>query len=76
MSTDNAPQPYEPVPAAAAVPLQVVVKQDGSRRARDGAQYVRRQNGHSLTLHLLFGAFVLWIPTIYYTLSPRHYWHV
>jgi hypothetical protein len=45
------------------------------RQSRDRAQYVRQQKGHSLTLHLLLGAFVLWIPAIYYSVSPNHYWH-
>jgi hypothetical protein len=26
-------------------------------------------------MHLIFGIFVLWIPAIYYTISPNHYWH-
>lgn len=55
-----------PVPAVYAS----VVKQ-----APDRAQYVRQQKGHSLTLHLLLGGFVLWIPAIYFTASPNHYWH-
>jgi hypothetical protein len=38
--------------------------------------YVRQQKGHSLTLHLLLGGIVLWIPAIYFTVSPNHYWHV
>lgn len=37
--------------------------------------YVRQQKGHSLTLHLLLGVFVLWIPAIYISVSPNHYWH-
>lgn len=47
-----------------------------SRKARDRAVYTRQQKGHSLTLHILLGAFVLWIPAIYYTVSPNHYWHI
>lgn len=46
------------------------------RTSRDGAQYTRQQQGHSLTLHLTLGAFVLWIPAIYFTVSPNHYWHI
>lgn len=46
-----------------------------ARQARDGAVYNREQKGHSLTKHLLFGWVVLWIPTIYYAFSPRHFWH-
>lgn len=45
------------------------------RTAQDGANYVRHQKGHSLTLHLLLGGVVLWIPAIYFTFSPNHYWH-
>lgn len=46
------------------------------RTAHDGANYARQQTGHSLTLHLLFGPVVLWIPLIYFSLSPNHYWHI
>ncbi|AVJ51049.1 membrane protein [Microbacterium phage Pikmin] len=46
------------------------------RQARDGAMYTRSQKGHSLTLHLLLGVVVLWIPAIYYSFSPNHYWHI
>lgn len=59
-------QPAQPTPAQPAPPV---------KQARDKAQYVRQQKGHSLTAHLLLGAFVLWIPAIYYTFSPNHYWH-
>lgn len=45
------------------------------RQSRDRAQYVRHQKGHSLILHLLFGGVVLWIPTIYFAVSPNHYFH-
>lgn len=37
--------------------------------------YNRQQKGHSLTKHLLLGVFVLFIPTIYYAVSPNHYFH-
>lgn len=46
-----------------------------SLKGRDGVQYVRQQKGHSLILWLIFGCAVLWLPAIYYTLSPNHYWH-
>lgn len=46
------------------------------RQAQDNSQYVRQQQGHSLTLHLLIGWVVLWVPAIYYTVSPNHYWHL
>lgn len=56
----------DPTPAAVQQPVRV---------SRDRAQYVRQQKGHSLTLHLLLGVFVLWIPAIYISVSPNHYWH-
>jgi hypothetical protein len=37
--------------------------------------YVREQKGHSITKWLFLGVFVLWIPAVYYTFSPNHYWH-
>lgn len=38
--------------------------------------YNRQQKGHSLILQLfVVGPFTLWIPAIYYTVSPNHYWH-
>ncbi len=45
-------------------------------RGRDGACYMRQQQGHSIIKHLLLGGLVLWIPTIYYALSPNHYFHM
>jgi hypothetical protein len=46
------------------------------KQARDRAQYVRQQKGHSLILWLfLWGPMTLWIPTIYFAASPNHYWH-
>lgn len=32
--------------------------------------------GHSIILHFLFGWAALYIPTIYYTFSKKHYWHI
>lgn len=45
-------------------------------RGMDGACYMRQQQGHSIIKHLLFGGLVLWIPTIYYAISPNHYFHM
>lgn len=45
------------------------------KQSRDKAQYTRQQTGHSLTKHLLLGWVLLWIPAIYFTFSPNHYWH-
>lgn len=42
---------------------------------RPKANYVRNQTGHSIVKHVLFGWLLLWIPAIYYTVSPNHYWH-
>ncbi|MFD5864345.1 DUF2510 domain-containing protein [Agromyces sp. NPDC127015] len=39
------------------------------------AVYTRQQTGHSLILHLILGAFCLWINVIYISASPNHYWH-
>lgn len=45
------------------------------KQSRDRAQYTRQQKGHSLILHLIFGGILLYIPTIYYAVSPNHYYH-
>lgn len=37
--------------------------------------HTREQKGHSIIKHICFGWIALWIPTIYYTISPNHYWH-
>lgn len=42
---------------------------------RPKANYVRNQTGHSIVKHVLLGWLLLWIPAIYYTVSPNHYWH-
>jgi hypothetical protein len=66
------------VPAASAVPQQVIVQVpvDTARKARDKAVYTRQQKGHSLTLFLLLDWITLYMRTIYYSVSPNHYWHV
>lgn len=64
---------YAPPPVP--VQVHVVNQEQAGRQSRDKAQYVRQQRGHSLTLHLLLGMFVLWIPAIYISVSPNHYWH-
>lgn len=62
--------PQQPVQVTVAAPVQTE-----SKKARDKAVYTRQQKGHSLILHLTLGALVLWIPAIYYSISPNHYWH-
>lgn len=46
------------------------------KQARDGANYTRVQKGHSVVLHALFGWIFMYIPTVYFILSPNHYWHL
>lgn len=61
--------PHQPVKA---VQVEVPIRQ-----ARDRAQYVRQQKGHSWVVWwLLLGPVTLWIPAVYYSFSPNHYWHV
>lgn len=48
-----------------------------ARKARDGSLYTRQQKGHSLVLNLLVvGPLTLYITTLYYSLSPNHYWRI
>jgi len=62
--------PQEPVHVALAAPVQTNVRQ-----ARDKAQYVRQQQGHSFVKHwFVLGIFTFWILPIYYSVSPNHYW--
>lgn len=68
----QAPGYNSPVPASRHINTQPVQQQ---RQGADGAVYVRSQKGHSIILHVLFGWIVLWIPTIYFSVSPNHYWH-
>lgn len=45
-------------------------------RMKPNFSYTREQKGHSLILNLLLiGPLTIWITTIYYTVSPRHFWH-
>lgn len=61
-----------PVSASQHVSAQKPVKQ-----ARDKAQYVRQQRGHSLIVQFcLVGVFTLWIVPLYYAFSPNHYYHI
>nr|DAW67481.1 MAG TPA: hypothetical protein [Caudoviricetes sp.] len=49
------------------------------RNARDGANYVRIQQGHSVLLHIALAfltCFISLIFTIYYAISPNHYFHL
>ena len=48
-----------------------------AREARDGANYVRQQKGHSIILMLILCLFGIGIPfAIYYAISPNHYYHL
>lgn len=46
----------------------------GALNVKRDVVYTRPQTRHSLTKHLLFGWIVLYIPTIYYAVSPNHYY--
>lgn len=59
-----------PRPAFSTGPMKA-----GQLQVERRVSYTRQQKGHSLTLHLLLGGVVLWIPAIYFTVSPNHYWH-
>ena len=62
--------PQQPTQATVAAPVLT-----DPRKARDKAQYVRQQRGHSIIKHVLLGTFILWINVIYISASPNHYWH-
>lgn len=53
-------------------------KNPGSNFADNDSKVVRTraQRGHSAILHIIFGIFFLYIPSIYYLLSPDHYYHL
>lgn len=55
--------------------IEIATHEAHVKQSRDKAVYTRNQKGHSLTLWILFGGLVLWIPAIYYSVSPNHYWH-
>lgn len=57
-------------------PMAYVPVQPNVRQSLDRAQYVRQQQGHSFMKHLLLGWLAFYIPTIYYALSPNHYFHL
>ncbi|QKN87760.1 hypothetical protein IXEL_60 [Microbacterium phage Ixel] len=71
--------PQNPVPVQHPQPVPAVHHQANVdvKVARDRAQYVRQQKGHSwLVWWLLLGPITLWIPAVYYSFSPNHYWHL
>lgn len=49
--------------------------QQSSNSKKQKTIYTREQKGHSIIKHICFGWMALWIPAIYYTISPNHYWH-
>jgi hypothetical protein len=79
MTNQQSPEPQPEhvnyIPGYGVIPDPQPARQESVRVSRDRAQYVRQQKGHSLTLHLLLGVFVLWIPAVYISVSPNHYWH-
>jgi hypothetical protein len=75
--------PAQPVSASthvAAMPAQsgprhAQPKKSNVKQARDRAQYVRQQKGHSFILHwFVLGIFSIFIVPIYYSVSPNHFW--
>ncbi len=48
---------------------------DGTQNTKQ-VQYTRAQKGHSIILGIIFGGFLLWIPQIYWAISPNHYYHL
>ena len=38
------------------------------------SEYVKIKKGHSLVLWILFGWVLMYIPVIYFSFSPNHYW--
>lgn len=57
-------------------PVPAVDHKANVKVARDKAQYVRQQKGHSFILHwFVLGIFSMFIVPIYYSVSPNHYWH-
>jgi hypothetical protein len=47
----------------------------GNLNVKREVVYTRPQKGHSIIFHILLGGFVLWIPSIYFAVSPNHYYH-
>ena len=49
---------------------------ESSLKGRDGAQYFRQQQGHSIIKHILLCCIGVGLFTIpYYSISKNHYWH-
>lgn len=63
-----------PTPPGAQVYQQPYIG-PGAVVVHGGAHYVRAQRGHSIIAHLFFGWILFYIPTIYYAISPNHYFH-
>lgn len=66
---------YQSAPAAPQPTKSTGPMTAGSLNVKREVVYNREQKGHSLTKHLLFGWIALYIPTIYYAVSPNHYFH-
>lgn len=46
-------------------------------KGKDGASYVRQQQGHSIVKHIFLCLVAVGFFTIpYYTISKNHYWHL
>lgn len=64
-------------PAPVSSEAHVANQQDRNvKQARDRAQYVRQQKGHSWVKEwLVLGIWTLWIRPIYFAVSPNHFYH-
>ena len=57
--------------------LAALIQSQAGRQAKDRAQYVRQQKGHSWILEwCVLGIFTLWIRPTYFAFSPNHYFHI
>ena len=65
---------YQPAPASLQAQSSGPMT-SGSLKVKREVVYNREQKGHSIIKHVLLGGFALWIPTIYYAVSPNHYFH-
>lgn len=74
MTHDN--ENVEPGQAGYAPPVSARDHVSQKQKPTEQFHYTREQKGHSLILNLLLvGPLTLYITTIYWTFSPRHFWH-
>lgn len=71
--TPNYP-PYQAQPVTYQAPSPYDF-QHSYPKAPHRPQYVRTQNGHSIIKALLLDWITMYTRSIYWTISPNHYWH-